>query len=79
MKDPEPANIRGVKASKHQFSHSIRWDYMVIGVGFLYVAWKVLGGLGSSSEVEDERDLDGVEIAVGGESTKASGFAHGGD
>jgi len=41
MNDPIPENISGSKVYKHEFSHSIQWGYLVLGIALLYLAWRL--------------------------------------
>lgn len=72
MRDPQPENIGGHKVSKHSFKHSIRWDYLVIGLTAFVLVWKLVGGLdlgsgsgGEEPEVERGGDEGGVSIGFG--------------
>lgn len=54
MQDPQPDNIYGEKSS--ELKHIVRWDYVVLGLLGLYVAWNLFGGLSSPSENSDEME-----------------------
>lgn len=54
MQDPSPENIRGSKIQQHTFEHQIRWDLLVAAVVAGFVAWKIFGGLTSSSDEQRE-------------------------
>lgn len=75
MEDPLPENITGEK----HFHHTLKWEinvaHTILGVLALFLAWRFLGGLRSSSD----EDRDGVEVEVGGETTITGGSGHGGD
>jgi len=67
MQDPKPSNIAGKKVRTHSFEHQIRWDYLLIGLVVGYTAWKLFGGLSSSSEEEGEEiEIEAVQDSVAG-------------
>lgn len=62
MQDPSPENIMGQK--RHTLNWEINVAHTVAAVLGLYVAWKLFGGLSSSSS--DEDDLAGdVQKQIG--------------
>jgi hypothetical protein len=56
MKDPEPSNIYGEKRTVHTVDHIIRWDYALLAVAGLYVAYKLFGSLSGQSGEESDSD-----------------------
>ena len=56
MKDPDPSNIYGEKRTVHTVDHIIRWDYALLAVAGLYVAYKVFGSLSARSGEESDSD-----------------------
>lgn len=66
MQDPEPSNIYGEKRTVHSVDHIIRWDYALLAVAGLYVAYKLFGGLSRGSSEEDDSDplMDELEGAT---------------
>jgi hypothetical protein len=73
MQDPDPSNIYGEKRTVHSVDHIIRWDYALLAVAGLYVAYKLSGALASSSSEESESDpftgeiedaVDGAEVMI---------------
>ena len=60
MQDPNPENIVGQKRVTHSVEWQINVGYALLGVLGLYLAWKVFGGLSSSSE-DEQSDPDAVD------------------
>lgn len=61
MKDPAPSNITGEKSVSHIVEHTVRWDYLVLGVAVAYLAYKI-GEVLATNEPDAE---DGVEVPIG--------------
>lgn len=60
MQDPSPENIQGRKV--HEFSHQIRWDFLLLGFLGLYLALKLFGDWPLDHEEEEADEGATVEI-----------------
>lgn len=76
MSPSSSPNIEHKRVVKHVVRHQVRWDYLVIGLVVGYVAYQILGGIGSSSN----DDQVAVEFEpTRGDTTKAFTGAFGGN
>jgi len=61
--DPLPENVDGQIVEKHtwnhEIEHSIQWDYVLLAIAAVGVAWMLFGGSGESGvDVEDVPSAD---------------------
>ena len=72
MNDPAPENITGSKTVSHNVNHTIRWDYVLLGVVVLYALYRVSGlieattGAGAGDEEETDVLEGAMEIPIEG-------------
>lgn len=73
MNDPAPVNITGEKTVTHIVEHTVRWDYLVLGVAAIYLVSKLSRAL-SETEPGEIADAASVKIEEPRENNQVPGM-----